>query len=119
MNMGWQNVVDAHGIGIMLTGMLIVFVGLCLISGMIVVLGSLDGKKKKAKTASVEAKVSAASNEPTPEELIVVAALVVHMETERSMGETSHLTIPRQTRRGSIWASAGKMRSLSEGGLNA
>ncbi len=117
MNFGWHNVVAGHGIGLMITGMLIVFCGLLLISGIIVVLGSLNGKSAKPKAAAAAA--TAADREPTREELIAVAGLVVHLESERSLGEWTQLTIPRQNRVGSIWASAGKMRSLSEGGSHA
>lgn len=118
MNFGWQNVIDGHGLGLMITGMLIVFCGLCLISGIIIMMGSLDGKKHKAKKASVPVDDAKAVKEPTKEELIAVAALVVYLESERSMGELT-LTLPKQSRVGSIWASAGKMRSLSEGGSYA
>ncbi len=118
MNFGWQNVVDGHGIGLMITGMLIVFAGLLLISGVIVLMGSLDGRKHKAKTASVSVDDAKALKEPTKEELIAVAALVVYLESERSMGELT-IKLPKQKRVGSIWASAGKMRSLSEGGSYA
>ncbi len=117
MNFGWHNVVAGHGIGLMITGMLIVFCGLLLISGIIVVLGSLNGKSAQPKAAVAAATV--ADREPTREELIAVAGLVVHLESERSLGEWTQLTIPRQNRVGSIWASAGKMRSLSEGGSHA
>ena len=118
MNFSWQNVVDGHGIGLMITGMLIVFCGLLLISGIIILMGSLDGSKRKAKAAPVPVDDAKAPKEPTKEELIAVAALVVYLESERSMGELT-LKLPKQNRVGSIWASAGKMRSLSEGGSYA
>lgn len=118
MNFGWHNVVEGHGIGLMITGMLIVFCGLALISGLIVLMGSMDGKKHKAKKAAVPVDAAKADREPTKEELIAVAALVVYLESERSMGELT-LTLAKQSRVGSIWASAGKMRSLSEGGSYA
>ncbi len=78
MNFGWHNVVEGHGIGLMITGMLIVFCGLLLISGIIILMGSLDGKKSKAKKVSAPVADAKVDKEPTKEELIAVAALVVY-----------------------------------------
>lgn len=122
MNLSWMNVVAGNGIGITVTGMLIVFSGLALISFFIVILPKvLDrscwpvlnlGRAKTDEQITVD-------SEPTEEELLAVVSLVLHAETERSLGEWTQLTISRQQRHGSIWASAGKMRSLSEGGSYA
>ena len=119
--LNWQNVIDGHGIAISITGMLIVFSGLTLISLFIVALPkilALGGAEKKAAAAKAAVE-SAASAEPTEEDIIAVLALVLHAELEHSLGEMTHLTISRQQRTGSVWASAGKMRSLSEGGSHA
>jgi len=116
--MGFHNIIDGHGLGIMLTGMLIVFFGLSLLSGFIIVLSRLAGSHQVAAAHLAPApKVEKA--EPTVEELLAVTSLVIYMESERSLGEWTHSSVPRQSRRGSIWTSAGKMRSLSEGGSHA
>jgi len=120
MNFSWQNVINGNGIGITITGMLIVFSGLLLISLFITALPrilALKGDKKSAPQKAHEA-VELDSGEPTEDEIMAVIGLVLHIETERSLGEGSRLTISRK-KRGSIWASAGKMRSLSEGGSHA
>lgn len=120
MNFSWQNVIDGNGIGITITGMLIVFSGLLLISLFISALPRIlafkDGKSTLPENA--EKPVADGSSEPSEDEIMALISLVLHMETERSLGEGSKLTISRQ-KRGSIWASAGKMRSLSEGGSHA
>lgn len=119
MEPGFHNIVNGHGIGIMLTGMLIVFSGLLLLSSFIVVLSKVVDHKKKSRPDPVPIIAATEEVEPTPEELVSLISLVIYLETERILGETSQLTIPRQSRQGSIWASAGKMRSLSEGGSHA
>lgn len=122
MNLSWLNVVAGNGIGITITGMLIVFSGLALISFFIVILPKLLDRScwpgLNTGLAKTEEQV-AVDTEPTEEELLAVVSLVLHAETERSLGEWTQLTISRQQRHGSIWASAGKMRSLSEGGSYA
>jgi Na+-transporting methylmalonyl-CoA/oxaloacetate decarboxylase gamma subunit len=122
MNYSWQNVIDGNAIGITLTGMLIVFSGLLLISLFITCLPRILALKERLAAASETAEAvtpNAAVVEPSEDEIMAVISLVLHMETERSLGEGSKLTISRQQRQGSIWASAGKMRSLSEGGSHA
>lgn len=118
MNFSWQNVIDGNGIGITITGMLIVFSGLLLISLFIAalprVLALKDGKPEIAKQPELVAE----PGESSDGEIMAVIALVLHIETERSFGEGSRLMISRK-KRGSIWASAGKMRSLSQGGPHA
>ncbi len=117
--LSWQNVLDGHGIGISITGMLIVFSGLTLISFFITALPRILATGNKKDKAAREAVVSETPAEPTEEDIIAVLALVLHAEMEHSLGEMTHLTISRQQRTGSVWASAGKMRSLSEGGSYA
>ena len=122
MNFSWLNVVAGNGIGITLTGMLIVFSGLALISFFIFILPKvLDWSFRPALRGSQvkTAEQIASDLEPMEEELLAVISLVLHAETERSLGEWTQLTISRQQRHGSIWNSAGKMRSLSEGGPHA
>ena len=122
MNLSWQNVIDGQGIGITLTGMLIVFSGLALISLFILILPKLlelPGHLAKRRAPVQETRQAADNSEPSEEELIAVISLVLHEEMQRSLGEWTQLTISRQQPHGSIWASAGKMRSLSEGGSHA
>jgi Na+-transporting methylmalonyl-CoA/oxaloacetate decarboxylase gamma subunit len=119
MEPGFHNILNGHGIGIMFTGMLIVFSGLLLLSGFIIVLSKVVDQKKKIKPGPDPIFAATEEAEPTPDELIALTSLIMYLETERSLGESTQLTIPRQSRQGSIWASAGKMRSLSEGGSHA
>ncbi len=122
MNLSWQNVLDGQGIGITLTGMLIVFSGLALISLFISVLPKLlelPDRVARSREAVQQTPQAAEEREPDEEELIALISLVLHEEMERSCGEKTQLTISRQQPHGSIWASAGKMRSLSEGGSYA
>ncbi|MBE9487161.1 MAG: OadG family protein [Chloroflexi bacterium] len=123
MNYSWQNVIDGNGIGITLTGMLIVFSGLALISLFITALPRvLDWGSRLAAGKDTPSTVQAGASvamEPSDEEIMAALALVLHLELQHSLGEDSKVTISRQQRQGSIWASAGKMRSLSEGGSYA
>lgn len=119
MEPGFHNIVNGHGIGIMLTGMLIVFSGLLFLSSFIAVLSKVVEQKNKIKRGPPPPIIVSEEAEPTPDELMALTSLVVYLETERSLGEWTRSTIPRQSRQGSIWASAGKMRSLSEGGSHA
>lgn len=118
--LSWHNVLEGHGIGISITGMLIVFSGLSLISLFIVALPRvLDRSNRKAAAASVAKAKADAETPATDEDLLTVLSAVVHMELEQSHGEMKNLTIDREKRKGSAWASVGKMRSLSEGGPHA
>lgn len=122
MNYSWQNVIDGNAIGITLTGMLIVFSGLALISLFIAALPrtiTWGTQLRAGKDASAKTPAVAAASDPTEAEIMAALSLVLHLELQHSLGEDSHLTISRQQRQGSIWASAGKMRSLSEGGSHA
>lgn len=120
MNISWQNVIDGNGIGITLTGMLIVFSGLALISLFITVLPKLLKRRYWTGQKAVAADAIAGMTEnQTDDELMALISLVLHAEMERSFGEATQLTITRQQHHMSIWASAGKMRSLSEGGSHA
>lgn len=124
MTYSWQNVVDGNGIGITLTGMLIVFSGLLLISLFITVLPRILElqsrlRSQRGSSPAVTQPVVMVDEEPSEAEIMALISLVLHLETERSLGEGHQLTISRKQRQGSIWASAGKMRSLSEGGSHA
>lgn len=119
--LSWQNVIDGHGLGISITGMLIVFAGLSFISFFITALPKVLAATgaERASKETVETEEAAAPAEPTEEDMMAILSIVLHAEMEHSTGEMTHLTISRQQRQGSVWASAGKMRSLSEGGSYA
>jgi hypothetical protein len=53
------------------------------------------------------------------EDIMTAIALVIHLELERLTGESQKITISRRPGQGSIWASAGKMRSLSQRSIHA
>ena len=114
----FHNISEGHGIGIMATGMLIVFFGLALLSSFIILLARFSQRKSPAQS-KVAAAAAAETQELSEDEIMAITALVIYMESERTTGEWTHPIIPRKSRRGSIWASAGKMRSLSEGGRYA
>ena len=123
MNYSWQNVIDGNGIGITLTGMLIVFSGLALISLFIAALPKAIALATrlaaKQGRSSLGPAAVAEETAPSEAEIMAVISLVLHLELQHSLGEDAQITISRQQRQGSIWNSAGKMRSLSEGGLHA
>lgn len=124
MTLSWQNVIEGHGLGITLTGMLVVFSGLAFISLFIALLPRLlDGSRlawrRRRPDAPAEDAAAGPPGEPSTEELLAIIGLVLHAETERSLGEWTQLSLSRQQQHSSIWASAGKMRSLSEGGSRA
>lgn len=121
MNFSWQNVIDGNGIGISLTGMMIVFSGLLFISLFITALPRVLSLKERFSAAPTPsaADMIVTDELPSDAEIMAVISLVLHLELERSLGEGHKVTISRKKRQGSIWASAGKMRSLSEGGSHA
>ncbi len=118
MNFGFHNIIDGNGFGVMLTGMLIVFVGLVILVLVIMFLAKLVDKKKRPQR-SLSQNPDPVELKPSTAEIIAVASLVIHMESERSLGELAQTPIQRQSRHGSIWTSVGKMHSLSEGGSHA
>ncbi len=123
MHMSWQNVLDGNGISITLTGMLIVFSGLLLISFFIArlpdILRVFDRLAALGKPR--EQPAMATTEEVQDDEAAIMAAigLVLHMELERSAGDLQKITIDRSKQPQSTWTSAGKMRSLSQGSLHA
>jgi Na+-transporting methylmalonyl-CoA/oxaloacetate decarboxylase gamma subunit len=124
-----QNVLNNHGIAITITGMVIVFSGLVLISLFITQLPNLlriydrlrarknQGTNPVSKAdLNAEAALDAAAQE---DEIMAAISLVIHLELERLTGESQKITISRRPGQGSIWASAGKMRSLSQWSTHA
>lgn len=119
VHVSWQNVLDGHGFAITLIGMAIVFSGLLLISLFIAQLPRLLALFDRLTTraarpvAPSEALAERAAG-PQGEEIMAAISLVVHMELERLTGESQKITILRRSGQGAIWASAGKVRSLSQ-----
>ena len=119
VHVSWQNVLDGHGVAITLIGMVIVFSGLLLISLFIAQLPRLLDffDRLTTRTARPEAPSEAVAERvtvPQGEEIMAAISLVVHMELERLTGESQKITILRRSGQGAIWASAGKVRSLSQ-----
>jgi len=119
VHVNWQNVLDGHGFAITLIGMAIVFSGLLLISLFIAQLPRMlelfDRLVSRAvRPAPSELAVAERAVVSQGEELMAAISLVVHMELERLTGESQKITILRHSGQGAIWASAGKVRSLSQ-----
>jgi Na+-transporting methylmalonyl-CoA/oxaloacetate decarboxylase gamma subunit len=119
VHVSWQNVLDGQGFAITLIGMVIVFSGLLLISLFIAQLPRLLDffDRLTTRTARPEAPSEAVAERvtvPQGEEIMAAISLVVHMELERLTGESQKITLLRRSGQGAIWASAGKVRSLSQ-----
>ncbi|MDY0268473.1 OadG family protein [Trichloromonas sp.] len=119
IHVNWQNVLDGHGFAITIIGMAIVFSGLVLISLFIAQLPRLLALFDRLTTsaprlAAPREVVAEGAAVPRGEEIMAVISLVVHMELERLTGESQKITILRRSGQGAIWASAGKVRSLSQ-----
>lgn len=123
IHVSWQNVLDGHGFAITLIGMAIVYVGLVLISLFIAqlprLLGLFDRLTTRAPRPAAGGASAGTAAVPQGEELMAAIGLVVHMELERLTGESQKITILRRPGQGAIWASAGKVRSLSQRSTHA
>lgn len=110
-----QNVLDSNGITITITGMLIVFSGLLLISLFIIILPHALARLDRllmGKTTS-QPVVTNVPEEPSEQEIMAAISLAIHMELERCGGDLQRITMQRRTPAGTFWNSAGKVRSLS------
>ena len=116
VHVSWQNVLDGHGFAITLIGMAIVFAGLLLISLFITQLPRMLDLFDRLTTRQEAANRTDIGTATLPhgDELMAAISLVVHMELERLTGESQKITILRRSGQGAIWASAGKVRSLSQ-----
>ncbi len=124
IHLSWQNVLDGNGLSITITGMSIVFAGLAFISLFISqvpnALALLDRLfAPRPSRPEPETGLTAEPGEPTEEEVLTAIALALHLELERSSGDSQKITISRKQRQASIWASAGKMRTLSQRSIHA
>ncbi|OHB33016.1 MAG: hypothetical protein A2X84_05535 [Desulfuromonadaceae bacterium GWC2_58_13] len=123
IHVGLQNVMNGRGLAITIIGMTIVFSGLVAISlfiGQLPNLLKLYDRLTTHKNRQPAPLASEAGEEPAQEnEIMTAIGLVVHLELERLTGESQKITISRRPGQGAIWASAGKMRSLSQRSTHA
>lgn len=127
----FQNVLDGQGIGISITGMAIVYIGLVLISVSIALLPTiikiLSGWRFMKHASRHESQPQVPVKMPdkpvietksSPEEFNDIASvigLVLQLEHERfTKTENEQITILRKTNRPSLWGSAGKMRKMPQ-----
>ncbi len=124
MNFSFQNVLDADGIGIAITGMAIVFSGLVLISLYISSMPKLLSRmekvvaKKQARKASKKAKAKAAAGPPQAitelsGELMAAVAYVIRAEKEYEDAEDHQRITVQHDDANTVWAVTGRLRSLS------
>lgn len=113
--MGLQNIIDGNGIGLAVTGMLIVFFGLVFISLYITALPRVfawtQAQQRRAKRkAPTPARTASGLDDPA---LCAAIALVIQMELDNEQVlDAQRITIARDEAQGA-WAFAGKMRTLS------
>jgi len=119
LSFSFQNILDENGITISIIGMLIVFISLALISIFIKYLPKLlqlfdylkNLKEKGIKNPQPE---SIPENFEDDEELFVAICAVIALEIEMSnFGDDQHITLKTGGKIPTVWATAGKMRTLS------
>ncbi len=119
--MGFHNIAAGDGVGIMLTGMAIVFVGLTLITFYIAGIPKLFETLSKAKGKTTSIKRPLAAQRQTSEvpvissdsAMMTAIAAVIQLELEQQRTfDDQRITIERSSSQ-QIWAAAGKMRTLS------
>jgi Na+-transporting methylmalonyl-CoA/oxaloacetate decarboxylase gamma subunit len=122
MKMSFQNVLDADGIGIAITGMSIVFCGLVLISLFIAALPKLLGKVEKEVARKRAAKVAAKSSakpkvaispSELSDEMRAAIGYVIHMEREFEDAEDHQRITVQRGDTNQVWAVTGRLRNLS------
>jgi Na+-transporting methylmalonyl-CoA/oxaloacetate decarboxylase gamma subunit len=127
-----QNIIDAHGFSITITGMAIVFTGLAIVSAYIALFplvlnifsGELFRRRKAAKAvekspppppeSSVKEPVNADLETPanTEDDLAGLIGLVLHLEQERYLQLNNLLlTIQRDPQQPSLWRQVGTLRT--------
>ena len=114
--MGLHNIIEGDGIGLAITGMLIVFLGLVFISLYITALPRLYTWMQHQRHRRVERAVPASSRADTgldDQALRAAIALVIQMELDNEQAlDDQRITIQHDVAQ-EAWAFAGKMRSLS------
>ncbi|MEX0322080.1 MAG: OadG family protein [Puniceicoccaceae bacterium] len=124
MDFSFQNVTNADGIGIAITGMAIVFSGLVLISLYIASMPKLLNRmekevaKKQARKAAKKAKVAAAAAPAKPvteltDEMMAAIAFVIRAEKEYEDAEDHQRITVQHDDASTVWAVTGRLRNLS------
>lgn len=121
MDMNFQNVLDADGIGIAITGMLVVFSGLVLISLYISsipsVLARLQtgfSKQKENRSESLKPAATTLSDKTElSDDMLAAIAYVIRMEREfDDADDYQRITVVRDDTQ-QVWAVTGRLRNLS------
>lgn len=115
-----DNLLLNDGIGLIFSGMLIVFAGLALISLFLYLLPHALTLFDRLQPVGATTAAAATATPPTVEqepltaaELQAAISLVVHLELERCGGELQRITLNRRGPGASFWNARGRMRSLS------
>lgn len=117
--MGFDNVIEGHGIGIAITGMLVVFSGLVLVSLFIAALPKvfeLAGRPRptfaprmQAAGEGVMGKELSLDIDP---DLLAAIGYVLHAERERELALDDQLITLEHDEQQEVWTAIGKMRTL-------
>ncbi|MFW6206163.1 MAG: OadG family protein [Gemmatimonadota bacterium] len=113
--MGMENIVAGNGIGIAITGMLIVFAGLTLISGFVAVLPRIAGTdvrrpRVQAADAGVMGQEPSLALDP---DLLAAIGYVVEAEWLREQTMDRQRITMEEPDEQQVWTAIGKMRTLS------
>jgi len=116
MDISFQNVLEANGIGIAITGILIVFAGLILIS---LYIASIPGffRRLESRGAKPARRLRGAAPAGTPAgprpELLAAVAYVIAMEEAFEEAEDHQRITIRRAEGHQVWAVSGRLRNLS------
>lgn len=124
--MGVENIVAGDGIGIAVTGMVVVFLGLALISGYITLLPRLfdwaertrgwrrsrrEPPRMRAADAAVMGRETSLAIDP---DLLAAIGYVIEAERERERSQDrQRITMRDDDGEQQVWTAIGKMRTLS------
>lgn len=116
--MGVQNIIDGDGVGLAITGMLIVFSGLVFISLFISALPRViawaDARTERRVNRSVPESARTAVDGLDNPALRAAIALVIQLEIDSNhVLDAQRITMERDEAQ-VVWALAGKMRTLSK-----
>ncbi len=117
--MGVENIVAGNGVGIAVTGMAIVLVGLLLISLFVALLPRLvegaAGKGERAKVQAADAGVMGEEQSVDVDPNVLAAiTYVVAAEREREQSMDRQRITMREDQEQRVWTAIGKMRTLSK-----
>lgn len=119
--MGVENIVAGDGIGIAITGMVVVFLGLTLISGFITLLprafewaGAVRERRSAPRMQAADAGVMGreTSLEMDPD-LLAAIGYVIEAERSRQLSQDQQRITIREDGEQGVWTAIGKMRTLS------